>query len=375
MDTYKGYKLLDQIMLVCRELPSRTDGYGINCGASEYQAYLVDPSSESQLKSARDWAEWTESGPSYKNEDGRWTCDWEIDHKPAEFTFENDGFTLELLDCAGGSSQGGKLSFWNCLVKKDDKTFKIGINSEMLLNLLKDADFNKGVCQSPLIFITQKGRVGLTIKDSETYKQCISDRDLKKKFNSETTTKFTFGDLLKTATLKEVYLGTITQYYTVDIGCNADRYSSYGAYHGLPKLNECTIVKLAKPITYHVFESISSEDKKLSEFTDSYKSYQYAYPELKKTCPKRVVDGKIDLDITEDEFYTELLDKAYNFELYKKLYIDSYLVYGRPPAIDENVVLFYFLGSRTFGFGREPFELPQALMDRLRATGVKYREE
>ena len=60
----------------------------------------------------------------------------------------------------------------------------------MLLNLLKDADFNKGVCQSPLIFITQKGRVGLTVKDSETYKQCVSDRDLKKKFGSETTSKF-----------------------------------------------------------------------------------------------------------------------------------------------------------------------------------------
>lgn len=151
---YKGYKLLDKVILVCRDLPSHNGG-GLNCGAKEYQAYLVDPSNKSQLKSARDWAKWTEYGPSCKNENGRWTHEWEINHKPAEFTFDNDGFTLELLDCAGGSSQGGKLSFWNCLVKKDDKIFKIGINSEMLLNLLKDADFNKGVCQSPLIFITQ----------------------------------------------------------------------------------------------------------------------------------------------------------------------------------------------------------------------------
>lgn len=367
---YKGYKLLDKVILVCRDIPSH-NGCGLNCGATEYQAYLVDPSNKSQLKSARDWAKWTEYGPSCKNENGRWTHEWEINHKPAEFTFDNDGFTLELLDCAGGSSQGGKLSFWNCLVKKDDKTFKIGINSEMLLNLLKDADFNKGICQSPLIFITQKGRVGLTVKDSETYKQCLSDRDLKKKFGSETTSKFTFGDLLKTATLKEVYLGTLTQYYTVDIGRNADRYHSYG----LPDLSECTVIKLAKPITYHIFESVYKDDKKLSEFTDGYKKYQYSYPELKKTCPKRVIDGKIDLDITEKDFYATIVDKAYNFELYKKLYVDSYRSYGRPPAIDEDVVLFYFLGSRIFGFGREPFELPEDLMNRLKAAGVKYVEE
>lgn len=368
---YKGYKLLDKIMLVCRDLPSRTDGYGLNCGAKAYQAYFVDPSSKNQLDSARDWAKWTEYGPSYTNAEGKWVRDWEIKHKPVEFTFNNNGFELELLDCAGGSSQGGKLSFWNCLVRKDGKTFKIGINSEMLLNLLKDADFNKGVCQSPLIFITQKGRVGLTVKDSETYKQCISDRDLKKKFGSETTSKFAFGDLLKTATLKEVYLGTFTQYYTVDIGINRDR-----RYHERINFKECTVVKLAKPITYHVFESLYSEDKKLSEFIEGYKKYQYSYPDLKKTCPKRVIDGKIDLDITEEDFYAEVIDKAYNFELYKKLYIDSYVSYGnKAPAIDEDVVLFYFLGSRIFGFGREPFELPEDIMSRLKAAGIKYVEE
>jgi hypothetical protein len=246
----------------------------------------------------------------------------------------------------------------------------------MLLNLLKDADFNKGICQSPLIFITQKGRVGLTVKDSETYKQCISDRNLKKKFGSETTSKFAFGDLLKTATLKEVYLGTLTQYYTVDIGRNADRYHSYGSRYGLPDLSECTIIKLAKPIPYHVFESLYSEDKKLSEFIEGYKKYQYSYPDLKKTCPKRVIDGKIDLDITEEDFYAEVIDKAYNFELYKKLYIDSYVSYGnKAPAIDEDIVLFYFLGSRIFGFGKEPFELPEDIINRLKMAGVKYMEE
>ena len=70
------------------------------------------------------------------------------------------------------------------------------------------------------------------------------------------------------------------------------------------------------------------------------------------------------------------MDKAYNFELYKKLYVNSYSSYSNKElAINEDAVLFYFLGSRTFGFGKEPFELPEDLMNRLKAASVKYIEE
>ena len=127
---YKGYKLLDRITLVCREEASREDSCGANGGNNYYQAYLVDPTSKSQLASARQWAKWIEYAPWVRDENGNWVRDdYEIIHEPVEFEFENSGFTLELLDCAGGSSKGGKLSFWNCLVKKDDKTFKIGIGT------------------------------------------------------------------------------------------------------------------------------------------------------------------------------------------------------------------------------------------------------
>jgi hypothetical protein len=368
---YQGYKLLDKIMLVCRDLPSRTDGYGLNCGATVYQAYLVDPSSKSQLESARDWAKWTESGPLYRNDEGKWTRDWEIDHEPVEFTFENDGFTLELLDCAGGSSQGGKLSFWNCLVKKDNKTFKIGINSEMLLNLLKDADFNKGVCQSPLIFITQKGRVGLTVEGSDTYKQCIADRNLKKKFSTDTTSKYQFGDITKTATLTEVYLGSVKQYYTFDVGRNADKY-----YCSRPNLRECTLIKHAKPTTQYLFEGLYSDDKKVSAFVEQYKSYKYSYPDFRNGRPKRVVEGKINVDMTEEDFYKELLNKVYNFDLYRELDKKERSRYGwSARELDEDEAFYYFLSNWHFGIGTEGFELSEELLNKIKAAGVKYVEE
>jgi hypothetical protein len=141
------YKLLDNIMLVCRDEHHRKS-------ADALQAYLVDPSNKNQLKSARTWATYTEYGNYVKTESGKWEYEWTKKHDPLEYTFGNQRFKLELLDCAGGSSQGGKLSFWNCIVSKDDQRFKIGINSEMLLELLKNATFVKGVCQDDLLFVT-----------------------------------------------------------------------------------------------------------------------------------------------------------------------------------------------------------------------------
>lgn len=360
---YKGYKLLDKIILVCRDTPEREDSHGHNSRADCYQAYLVDPSSTNQLEFARRWATWTEYGPSYKNNDGKWVRDYEIAHAPVEFEFENNGFILELLDCAGGSSQGGKLSFWNCLVKKDSKTFKIGINSDMLLDLLKNAVFDKGVCQSSLIFITQNGKVGMTAEGSDTYKQCIADRELKQTLKSGMVSKFSFGDTLMTTTLEEVYLGTLTKYYTFDPGRNVSRYTrDYD-------LRDCTLIKLAKPIKYHIFDTITVGQTKLSNFIDRYKASQYSYPDFKKSCPKRAITGKINLDITQEEFYKQLTDKIYDFDAWLDYYMKHYL----NPT--DNGALYYFLGSMSFGVDTKPFELSNELMYKIKAAGIKYVEE
>lgn len=359
---YKGYKLLDKIMLICRDVPEYDNSDGHNSKANCYQAYLVDPSSANQLESARHWAKWTEYGPSYKNSEGKWVRDYEIEHAPVEFEFKNNGFTLELFDCAGGSSQGGKLSFWNCLVKKDDKTFKIGINSDMLLDLLKSATFNKGICQSPLIFITQNGKVGMTAEGSDTYKQCVTDRDFKQTLESGMVSKFSFGDTLMTTTLEEVYLGTLTQYYTFDSGRNIRRYTrDYD-------LRDCVLTKLAKPIKYHVFDKLITGQTKLSNLAEHYNADQYSYPDFKKSCPKRFITGKIDLDITQEDFYKLIINKIYDFEAWLDYYMKHYL------SPSEEDALYYFLGSAPFGFNTEPFDIPVDIMKKLQAAGMKFVE-
>lgn len=347
---YKGYKLIDKIILVCKELVE---------GEPCYQAYLADPSNKKQLESARNWATYREYG-TYNREKREY--DSITIHEPVEFEFDNDGFTLELLDCAGGSSQGGKLSFWNCLVSRDEHTFMIGINSDMLLDLLKNATFVNGKCQSPLIFITCKGKVGMTVKGTATYEQCLKDNETRVSKNSKSTSKYTFGDLANTTTLNEIYLGTLTQYYEVE----RDYYGGYR--YGYDKY---TIKKLAEPKTYHLFESVTPWRRnfsKLSEIIEYYED-EYSLPRRNISKPKRIIEGKIEMDCSEADFYTKLLNKLYNFEDYK-VRNNKYLVNVEPDRVFKR-----FLDNSFFGLNKEPFELSEDLIKLMKEYGIKYIDE
>ena len=363
---YKGYKLIDKIMLVCRDTSEHQESmYSRN----DYQAYLVDPSNKKQLESARHWAKWTEYGPSIKNEEtGKWENKYKIDHEPVEFEFDNNGFELELKDCAGGSSQGGKLSFWNCIVTKEDNRFVIGINSDMLLDLLKNATFCNGKCQSPLLFITNNGKVGMTVEGSDTYNQCIKDRELKDNMKKTQVSKFSFGDRVCTPTLDEVYLGIITRYYKFDAGRNADH--SYCGWRRDLNLRECTITKLAKPVTYHMFEGFYHKDETLSSTIAAYEKSEYAFPDCKKTCPKRTIAGKLDIDCSEEEFKQRLFKKIYNLDEFVDHAKDNYI-----RSDDQKELFYYFLSKDRFGLGFEPFELDDKIMDLIKTYGINYVDE
>ena len=282
------------------------------------------------------------------------------------FDFDNNGFSFELLDCAGGSSQGGKLSFWNCLVSKDNYKFKIGINSELLLDLLKCSSFVHGLCSDKLIFITKQGKVGMTVEGSETYRQCVKDRELLNTLKKTQTSKFCFGDLISTATINEVYLGTITKYYEFDPG---ERNTSY-RYMNHFDIRECTITKLKKPVIYHLFKS-AYKTKALSEILEQYDGSMYSYPDIKKTCPKRTITGKIEMDCTEEEFKQGIMNKTYDFKTFSEKLQESSSYKG----CDKYRTFYYFLGKQTFGYGFEPFELSPEIMEKIKDFGIKYIEE
>jgi hypothetical protein len=187
--------------------------------------------------------------------------------------------------------------------------------------------------------------------------------ELKAESKKKAVSKFSFGDIITTPTLKEVYLGTITQYYTFDPGRNDSSYGNRINYY------DCTITKLAKPITYHVFDSIYGDKTKVSDFLNDYgTSRWYSYPDFKKTCPKRVIDRKLELDCSEEYFKEELIKKIYDYKAFEEYAKKSY--YSA-----EDRTLYYFLGKDTFGFGFEPFEIPENIMYKIKAAGIRYIEE
>ena len=354
---YKGYKLIDKIILVGKT-PRKEEVH--------MQAYLVDPSNKKQLESAKYWASWNEYGP-YDRDTRKY--EWTIEHSGTEFEFDNNGFTLELLDCAGGSSQGGKLSFWNCLVSKNEQTFMIGINSDMLLDLLKNATFINGKCQSELVFITCKGKVGMTVKGSDTYLQCIKDQETKNNIKSKATNKYPFGSRIQTATLNEVFLGKAVRYYTFDLG--DQQYGWYGGKRFEPR--KCTLTKLAKPVEYYMTESDSSYTKftKLSDVLTYYNNSTYSSPTLVDKCPRRVINGTLELDISEEEFYKQLFEKYYDLDAYIETRKQNSWYNDYTP--EHNLCL--FLNRHMFGFGTKPFELDEELMKKIKAAGINYIEE
>lgn len=366
---YNGYKFLDTIMLICRDTRESAESYGCTTTVTTdiYQAYLVDPANKKQLEAARNWAAWMEYGP-YNKETKEY--EWKIKHEPVEFTFENTRFGFELLDCAGGSSQGGKLSFWNCIVTKDDMRFKIGINSEMLLSVLKEGSFTNGKCNNTVCFASQKGNCGVVIEDGETYKLAKKDMELKSNISKSLTTKYKPGDHLVTTTINEVYLGKFYRYYTF----KDEAYNRWGYWsRERSDYRDCILIKHKKPIPVYLFTNrnakVSLGDKpftKVSQLCESEKHYYlYSFDKL----PRRAIGpDPIEMDLDEKSF-SDLVFKKHNiFNSEEETKKWTY-------AYTDIKLATQFADTALFGVAAEPFELSDEMMNLFKEHKVKIIEE
>ena len=76
------------------------------------------------------------------------------------------------------------------------------------------------------------------------------------------------------------------------------------------------------------------------------------------------------MDCSEDEFKQRLIEMVYSYEDFGKRLDNSYY-----KGCTDEKKLYYFLGKSTFGYGFESFELPEELLNMIKAAGVKYVEE
>lgn len=207
--TYQGWRVPENIIIVSKDARIWKNGSYVSDGTP--QGYVVDPSNKSMLASAMSWAEWTEYRGDYNKETCRYSE--QIDHVGEAHEFVNKDFTLTLLDSANGSSQGGKLSFWNCKVSKDGKDFIIGIASDYLLEILLHNDFKSGVCQATLSFARCKGGVGMMNKAMPSYQQFLQDEQHRATMKKGKTKKRVPGHLYSTLTGGDVYFTTFYRWY------------------------------------------------------------------------------------------------------------------------------------------------------------------
>ena len=283
-EEYRGWCLFDKVVIVTKrqykwdwEEKQRKEG--------ELQGYIVDPSNKNMLESAIRWGTITERTDQF-DEDGKVIYNTTL---PEQIEFDNDGFTLQLLDAAEGSSQGGKLSFWNCIVTKDDYRFKVGISSTLLLELLKNSTFVNGVCQHEVFFARCKSGVGMLHKDMDAYKEALADMKKKKDIKSaKKTSKWEPGCNYVTLTEDSMYLCTAYRWLK-------PMYSR--SYYGIEVF--IGYEKLTKPERVHITSTTSSLYKNVSSY---FNDNRHLY-ELNK-CPSRM-RGTLQLDVDIDDEFIE----------------------------------------------------------------------
>ena len=203
---FSGWKLLDKIIIVSREHTYYKDGTYEEVS----QGFLVDPSSDNQLKTALKWA----NTKKCINPDASYKDREYIDIKGVVYEFDNKGWKIKLYDSAKGSYQGGKLGFWNCEVSKDDHKFIIGIKADLLLDLLVSATIINGEIQEDVFFARQYGGLGMLHEGMGQYQEALKDMQRREQTKKKTS-KYRLGYNYHTLTENYAYIG--------DLYCWAER--------------------------------------------------------------------------------------------------------------------------------------------------------
>lgn len=279
-DRYTGWKLFNKIAIVTKPISSYNYKTGQREFSGEYQGYIVDIANKKQLQSAREWGATFE----YVYEEGTNKIIETIKHAPAEYIYENKDFTLELCDAAEGSSQGGKLSFWNCWVTASDgKRFLIGIAANLLLDVLKSTTVINGVVQEKLMFARCRGGVGMLSPNMNSYKDATKDAAIKKKMSTGKTSKHRVGYVYETTTQSNIYAGDFYKWYEPIYG---EKQASYYPYHTFHQL--LGFRKLDKPIVLKWFPDYHED-----EYEDYYVS-RFGSWQLHEKLPARKESIKVD---------------------------------------------------------------------------------
>lgn len=301
LSEYVGWKLFDKVAIIAKEEAVDKERYKNTWYYGKYtipQAYICDASDKKMIETGSNWAKWSEW--SYEDNDGKRTFKEVIEHQPVITILDNKDFTLEVLDSANNSSQGGKLSFWNCKITNGNQSWAVGINSDYLLEIIKCNNFVNGVCQTPLFFARCKGGVGMLSSNMPSYEQALKDIERRNVMRKGKTSKRIEGHLYSTTTISDVYLGKVYSHYE-PIYENRGRFVS-DVLVGFKRREKPLCLYWHEPL----YDYLKNPRTKRSDYKDNF----YIY-DNNTTTPARVDGGKvIELDMSVEEILDYNIDSV-----------------------------------------------------------------
>ena len=210
---YNGWKMMGKVDVAIKTSPS--DIYYNRI----YTGYVVEHGDKKALETAKSWA----FDREYDREKGEYTTSYE----PDVHTFDNSGFTVRILEPAGGSSQGGRLSFMACEIEKDGIKFVIGVNDALLVDLIRHSTIINGEIQERVMFVRKGGQPGFIHEKMEAYQEAQADmkkkRDLK---SAKKTKKWEIGGVYSTLNYTSVCTGEVWDTLE-EVVTHADGWPSY----------------------------------------------------------------------------------------------------------------------------------------------------
>lgn len=299
---YNNWKLMEKLDVAVRAGEPNYSGF---------TGYVVEHGDENALKSATDWATIT----PYNREKGG----YQTPIKPKVYTFDNEGFTATILNSAGGSSQGGRLSFWQCKVEKDGVEFVIGVNDAILADLIRNSDIEKGKVKQKLMFARKGGQPGFIHENMEAYADATADMKKKADLKSaKKTKKWEIGGVYSSLTQTDICLGEV--YDTMEEYEVTSHTGYWGRAHTETKLRKAkTPVKVLAWKRFYNFSGDKEVPSTLEEILkEELKDKQYIYFSA-GTPPARAKASQLEVKETDNA----LLNKMFSLK-------EDQIGYGEP---------------------------------------------
>lgn len=262
---YTGWILFDRVTLI-QHAEETVQGFP--------KIFISDSSNTQTLESGKQWAAADVYEPKPEGGYNR------VHLEGTSLEVDNKGFTLELLDCAGHSSQGGNLSFWMCKVTKDGQSWSVGISAPLLLNILKSTTFVNGVCTEKLFFARKDGQVGMLCESMEEYKNALRDFALKTGARkAKKTRNYVEGNTYSTLTQTNAFLGVYWQWFTWE-----EKEENFWQGLRYVRIRKGVATKLDKPIKRYWFPSY---------LYPVQSKYLLIAPDLRVTLPARELGTEV----------------------------------------------------------------------------------